>query len=115
MQKPEDRNQKSDKLDSFILASGFRFQVSDTDRKLTLLLTAMPDAFEAALHDYMPHHLCDYAYRLAQEFGSFYNSCHIISEENAALKSSRLALCALTVQTMETVLGLLGISVPERM
>lgn len=95
-------------------ASG-RLIIHDDDRPLALLLTQFPDAFEAALNNYAPHHLADYAHRLAQEFSRFYASCHILSEEDAAVKESRLALCALTVRTLETALDLLGISVPERM
>lgn len=91
------------------------FVIQNEDRPLALLLTQFPDAFAAALNNYAPHHLCDYAYKLAQEFSRFYASCHILSEEDENLKQSRLALCALTVKTMETALGLLGISVPERM
>ncbi|MBI4031499.1 MAG: arginine--tRNA ligase [Proteobacteria bacterium] len=89
--------------------------IHDEDRPLILLLTQFPDAFAAALNNYAPHHLADYAYKLAQEFSRFYASCHILSEANAAVKESRLALCALTVRTLETALGLLGIAVPERM
>jgi len=90
-------------------------EIRDEDRPLALLLTQFPEAFAGALNNYAPHHLADYAYKLAQEFSRFYASCHILSEEDEALKASRLALCALTVKTMETALGLLGISVPERM
>lgn len=96
-------------------ATGGEFLIQDTDRPLALLLTQLPDVVETALKHYAPHYLCDYAYRLAQEFSSFYNSCHILSEENEALKQSRLALCALTVRELELVLSLLGIQVPERM
>lgn len=89
--------------------------ICDEDRPLALLLTQFPDAFESALSNYAPHHLCDYAYKLAQEFSRFYSSCHILSEEDQSIRNSRLALCAMTVRTMETALGLLGISVPDRM
>lgn len=91
------------------------FVLQDADRPLALLLTELPEAFDAALKNYAPHHLCDYAYKLAQAFSSFYGNCHILSEENEALKNSRLALCALTCAQLETVLGLLGISIPDRM
>lgn len=90
-------------------------EIHDEDRSLALFLTQFPDAFEAALNNYAPHHIADYAYKLAQEFSRFYGSCHILSEEDEKLKQSRLALCALTVKTMETALSLLGIAVPERM
>ena len=91
------------------------FKIKDEDRALALLLTELPDYIDASLRHYAPHHLCDYAYRLAQEFSSFYGTCHILSEEDEALKKSRLALCALTAAQLELVLGLLGISVPDRM
>jgi arginyl-tRNA synthetase len=80
-----------------------------------LALISLPDEFAAALKHYSPHILCDYAYRLAQSFSTFYAACHILSEENAALRASRLALCTLTARTLTLVLELLGIQVPERM
>jgi arginyl-tRNA synthetase len=103
------------KADYPIIQSSNHLIIHDDDRPLVLLLTQFPGAFAAALAHYMPHHLADYAYRLAQEFSRFYASCHILSEEDAAVKESRLALCALTVRTLETALGLLGIAVPDRM
>lgn len=92
-----------------------QFIIKDEDRKLALLLTELPDYFAAALRDYAPHVLCDYAFKLAQEFSSFYGSCHIISEPDAALRASRLALCDLTFRQLALVLGLLGIQIPEKM
>lgn len=94
---------------------GGALSIREADRPLALLLTQLPDAFAATLDHYAPHHLCEYAYRLAQQFSSFYASCHILSESDAALRASRLTLCRLTHDTLETVLSLLGISVPEKM
>ncbi len=91
------------------------FVLQDGDRALALLLSELPDYFAGALNNYTPHILCDYAYRLAQEFSSFYGNCHILSEEDEALKRSRLALCAQTRKQLVLILGLLGISVPARM
>ncbi|MFK7839318.1 MAG: arginine--tRNA ligase [Bdellovibrionales bacterium] len=89
--------------------------MEDAVRPLALLLAELPDHFENALNNYTPHVLCDYAYRLAQAFSSFYAHCHILSEEDEALRHSRLALCAMTHRQLIVVLGLLGIEVPERM
>lgn len=91
------------------------FHIKDEDRALALLLTELPNYVSAALRHYAPHHLCEYAYKLAQEFSSFYGNCHILSEKDECLKKSRLALCALTATQLDLVLGLLGISIPERM
>ena len=91
------------------------FAIGDADRALALLLTEFPDAFNFALRDYMPHHLCEYAYRVASAFSSFYGNCHILSEEDEAIRNSRLALCAFTYEMLIQILELLGIEVPERM
>jgi arginyl-tRNA synthetase len=89
--------------------------IHDVDRPLVLMLSELPDSIDAALKNYAPHYLCDYAYRLSQAFSSFYGNCHIISETDPALRASRLALCAQTLKRLELVLGLLGIDIPERM
>lgn len=89
--------------------------LEDVDRPLALMIAELPDSISAAAKNYAPHFLCDYAYRLAQAFSSFYGNCHILSEENEALRASRLSLCALTYRQLELVLGLLGIDIPERM
>ena len=82
---------------------------------MALLLTELPDYFEASLNNYAPHHLCEYAYRLAQAFSSFYANCHILSEDDEALKQSRLALCAYTYAQLDLILEKLGIQIPDRM
>lgn len=85
------------------------------DAGLALLLCEFPDHFEGALTHYAPHILCEYVYRLAQAFSSFYGQCHILSEPDAAVRGSRLRLCELTCRVLETALDLLGIRIPERM
>lgn len=89
--------------------------LQDVDRPLALMLTELPDAVDGSAKNYAPHHLCDYAYRLSQAFSSFYGNCHILSESDAALRASRLALCAQVFKRLELVFGLLGINIPERM
>ncbi len=91
------------------------FKVTDDDRALTLLLSELPSHFDAAMKNYTPHILCDYAFKLAQEFSSFYGNCHIISERDEVLKLSRLALCQQTYKQLSLILSLLGMEIPERM
>lgn len=92
-----------------------QFKITDGDRSLALMLCEFPDYFDASLRNYMPHHLCEYAYKLASTFSSFYGTCHILSEDDEAVKQSRLALAALTKRQLEQCLALLGIEVPARM
>lgn len=87
----------------------------DEERDLELLLAGFPDTVALAWGKREPHHLCDYAFRLAQAFSRFYQSCHILSDPNAELRASRLALAALTHRVLSQLLDLLGIEVPARM
>ena len=89
--------------------------LQDDDAALCLMLAEFPDHFALAMQNYTPHVLCDYAYKLAQAFSSFYSKCHILSETDEQLRASRLQLCALTARQLEIILNLLGIDVPERM
>ena len=89
--------------------------VNDETRSIALLLAELPETIEMTLRHYTPHVLCDYIYRLANEFSSFYGRCHILSESDMNLKSNRLALCHAVLAQMNFSLDLLGIDVPERM
>lgn len=89
--------------------------IEEESQSLSLLLAEFPDHFEGALRNYTPHVLCDYVFKLAQAFSSFYSNCHILSEENEVFKGSRLALCELTLRQITLILSLLGIAVPTRM
>src|SRR4030095_13136816 len=85
------------------------------ERDLLLALGALPDAIAAAYEERGPNKIADYAFGLAQTFSHHYNQFHILSEQDKALLQSRLALCAVTLRTLELSLSLLGIEVPERM
>ena len=85
------------------------------ERDLILALGALPDAIQAAYDERAPNKIADYAYGLAQTFSTYYNQFHILSEQNEALRRSRLGLAALTLRALELSLSLLGIDVPERM
>jgi arginyl-tRNA synthetase len=89
--------------------------IQSEDRALALMLTEFPDALSLTMRNYAPHYLCEYVYKLSQAFSSFYGSCHILSEENEALRNSRLNLCEMSVRKIELILSLLGIEIPERM
>lgn len=97
------------------LAPSDDFVIQDKDTDLALTLAGYEQALALALEHYAPHYLAEYIYRLAASYSSFYGNCHILTEENTAICSSRLGLSALTVKILEHSLGLLGIDVPERM
>ena len=88
---------------------------TDIERDLILWLGQLPDAVATAIARRAPNELCDFAFRLAQEFSRFYAACHILSETDEALRGSRLTLSRLVLREFELLLSLLGIEIPERM
>jgi len=62
----------------------------------------------------LPNRLCSYLFELSQVFNRFYDQMPVLKSEEPA-RSSRLALCRLTADTLKLGLGLLGIPTLERM
>jgi arginyl-tRNA synthetase len=62
-----------------------------------------------------PHRLCAYLFDVASLFTTFYEECPVLKAEPASLRASRLALCALTLDTLTLGLTLLGVPIPDRM
>ena len=62
----------------------------------------------------LPNRLCNYLFELCQTFNRFYDQVPVL-KANEPYKSSRLALCRLSADTLKIGLGLLGIPTLERM
>ena len=62
----------------------------------------------------LPNRLCSYLFELSQVFNRFYDQVPVLRSEEPA-RSSRLALCRLTADTLKLGLELLGIPTLERM
>jgi arginyl-tRNA synthetase len=87
----------------------------DVERALLLKISEFPDAVERAVTLRAPNHIAEYCYEVSGAFNRFYEHCHILSEADADLRGSWLAVAGLTRRVVVTSLDLLGISVPERM
>ena len=61
-----------------------------------------------------PSILARYLVDLAQNFSSFYNNCHVITEDKE-LQNARLYITYMVKTVLEKGLNLLGIQVPEKM
>ena len=77
-------------------------------------LISFGDTVRAVARELKPHLLCAYLYEAARRFSVFYENCPVLRSEGN-VRSSRLALTALTGRTLATGLDLLGIAHPERM
>jgi arginyl-tRNA synthetase len=78
-------------------------------------LVKFNEVIDAVVQKATPHLLCTYLYELAVLFSSFYENCPVLSQENEAIKMSRLKLSDLTAKILKKGLKLLGIPVLNRM
>ena len=69
---------------------------------------------ESCARDLAPFRLTHYAQELAASFHQFYTRCHVLTDDKG-LTSARLYACDAARIVLENVLGLLGVSAPERM
>jgi len=83
--------------------------------ELVLLAGSLDARVEAALGAQEPAVLARYAFELAQAFNVFYHKHHILSEEDAEKRAFLLRLTSLVRERLIAVLGLMGISAPEKM
>jgi arginyl-tRNA synthetase len=88
---------------------------AEGERRLALQLLDFGQTVRAVARSLEPHRLCGYLYGLASAFHHFYETCPVMGAPDAALRASRLSLCAQTARVIKLGLGLLGIEVVERM
>jgi arginyl-tRNA synthetase len=89
--------------------------VRDQERNLMLQLARFPEVIERTAEHRAPNHIAEYAYELVAEFSRFYEACHILKEDDLYRQASWISLVRKALAALETLLDLLGISVPERM
>lgn len=87
------------------------------EKEVTLIrrLADFPSVVKEAGRSYSPALIANYVYDLVKEYNQFYHDCSILKEEDAAVRSMRLELSAVTADVIRRGMGLLGIKVPERM
>lgn len=80
-------------------------------KQLELYITVVQNA----ANQYSPAVIANYAYDLAKEFSSYYQSVYILGEEDLNTKVFRVQLSKKVGETIKSAFGLLGINMPERM
>ena len=106
-----------------ILKNDIPYEQKDTydlikEEKEILLLKHLNE-FSAVIEECVeyrePHRMCNYVYKLAQLFHSFYNECKVIDKDNIPLTKQRLALVKACQIVLRNGLELIGVSSPEKM
>lgn len=84
------------------------------ERALAMKILQFSEIVRQLSVDCFPNQLCLYLYELSGTFMKFYENCPILKAD-AELRQSRLALAALTAQTLKRGLNLLGIEPLNKM
>jgi arginyl-tRNA synthetase len=85
------------------------------ERELVLALETFPSVIDEAARQHDPSQLAIFTYQVAKIFNGLYAAHSIAGAPTAGYKRRRLQLAELTMHVIRNGMGLLGISVPERM
>ena len=88
--------------------------LSELEFELAKCLSVFPERVSAAIAEYEPSVVTRYILDLAAAFNRFYHECSIAGCEDAALRSSRVALTRATKQVLGTALRLICMQSPEK-
>jgi len=88
---------------------------SVSEKELMMVLSKFNAMMTQAYEEVAPNKICAYVYDMANAFNHFYHEVKISSEEDAAKKSSYIALLKLTLSVLEDCIDVLGFSAPDKM
>ena len=107
------RNAGIDDVASLLPISPVHFD--DTERSLLMSALSLPGIIEEAARSYDPSLIANLCYDITKSYSSWYQNHPILNEEDDKVRTSRLALCALSSSAVQIGMSLLGVSMPERM
>ncbi len=84
----------------------------DDERSLVRKIAQYPEVVALALNEYMPHHVANYLYELAQTFNRFYEHNKVNGHPRQLLRRSLVVRYA---DTLASGLALLSIQAPDKM
>ena len=93
---------------------GNEVELVEKERQLLRNLLEFRNTVSLAADEMNPATISNYCIEIAKTYNQFYHDNQILKADES-LKGFRLALTALTAETIKTAMGLLGIRVPERM
>ena len=100
---------------SFVIKDEYPLLTNDKEIELIKLIDSFPKEVEDIALSKEVNKLCNYIYKLAQTFHSYYNENRVIDDNNKELTSERLSLLKALSIVLKTSLNLLGVEVKEKM
>lgn len=96
-------------------ADANKFELSPKEIRFVKVLNTFPAKIAEAGAAHSPAIVANYAYELAKEFNQYYHDTPILKESNQDLLIMRLQLLETIAKVLVKAMGILGISLPERM
>ena len=108
---------KADSLNISRDAEGFKdvSSLEPSERDVLNLLSLYELKLKEAAKEYSPAVIANYAFDLAKEYNKFYQNIPIFSESDPAKLRFRIAFSAVVANTIRKAMGVLGITVPDKM
>ena len=100
---------------SFVIKDEYPLLTNDKEIELIKLIDSFPKEVEDIALSKEVNKLCNYIYKLAQTYHSYYNENRVIDDNNKELTSERLSLLKALSIVLKTSLNLLGVEVKEKM
>jgi len=89
--------------------------IADKEKNLIRKIYEFSAVVKESANTYSPALIANYTYELVKEYNGFYHDYPVLKEENADVRSFRIALSKQTGAVIKKAFWLLGIDVPERM
>ena len=90
-------------------------ELQGEERSLLRVIHRWPSVLEESAKTLNPALVAGFCYELAREFNQFYHKHSVLGAPSAAIIRRRLALALVTGRMLRNGMGLLGISLPDRM
>lgn len=90
-------------------------ELNTKERDIIKLMNNFPEKIAEAGEAHSPAVVANYAYELAKEFNHYYHEISILREENSEIRNQRLVLIQSIAKILSKAMGILGITLPERM
>lgn len=90
-------------------------ELNSKERDIIKLMNYFPEKIAEAGEAHSPAVVANYAYELAKEFNHYYHEVSILREENSEIRNQRLVLIQSIAKILSKAMGILGITLPERM
>ena len=91
------------------------YSFDDVERSLLKTIYSWPTVLTEAGLELNPALIANYCYDLARDFNQFYHNLSVLSAETAQQVNVRLSLTEFTGHVLRSAMGLLGITLPDRM